>query len=283
MMGPLILSIVIYAISLYMVTSYLISLGYVKLLHTPFIAIPYGYPMTYVLSISLIALYALLTLTTLNYSRKLRSIESQISSYISYVAMYLSSSSSLHEALTLALRDIKGYFKDLLERMVLMIKLGMTVDEAIDNAFKNLEEYRYILRTISIAEKSGGKAIDVLHEASQILSSFTSFIEYRRRIFKQYFYLLVLVVIVYDISMVITLLIITSLTSLQSPITSGINAELIYTFMYYISIMISLVSGTSYGKCVEGRIMGSFMYVLTFLIINFLALSIVPFILRLKL
>lgn len=281
-MRYILISVIAYLLMLGIITSYLISLGYVKVLKLPFIPLPYGYILTHIITVSLIALCTFLTLITFKQSRQLRSIETQIGGFVGDVATYLTSGGNLYEALSLALRDVRGYFRNLMDRLITILSLGLSMDEAIDTVFRGVsKEFKYALITLAIAEKSGGRSDRVLYEASRILNDIYMFRERRRIILKQYFYLMILAIIVYDLTSIIILKILTSLSASALTIFTNadmsvvrVNIELLYTFIYYVSIMITTSAGVAYGKCVEGSAKRSATYVLVLLVINFITLYI---------
>ncbi|MEM0453556.1 MAG: type II secretion system F family protein [Sulfolobales archaeon] len=273
----IIVIIIIFSSLFFVLIQHLAVSGYVKFYTIAFLNIPYGYSFTTMLSMSLLLLYSLLTIATLPDMRKFKSVESQISNFISNVAVYLKSGTTLYQAISLAKRDLRGYFKDVVEKMDTMISLGASLDDAIDSVLRDLgHEYGYTIRILSVAMRSGGKSVDVVEKASNLLSYFQSYRDYRRRVFRQYLFLLVLVVIVYDFTVAFIYLILNSLAMTEALFIIKPDTELIYTLLCYISVIVSLVSGISYGKSIEGSVVRAFHYVLLFSTLNFILIHILP-------
>lgn len=258
-------------------TQYLLVNGYVKLYIISFLQIPYGYIYTNAVSAALLLLYSVLALVALPYSSRFKSVESQIGSFIGNVAVYLKSGTTLYQSILLAKRDLRGYFRDVIDRMDTMISLGASLDDAIDYVLRDLgHEYGYAIRILSVAMRSGGKSVDVAEKASNLLNYFKSFRDYRKRVFRQYLILLLLVVVVFDFTAAFIHLILNTLTLSEMLLIIKPDTEFIYTLLYYTSVVVSLVSGISYGKSIEGSATRSFHYVLLFSALNFALIHTLP-------
>jgi hypothetical protein len=258
---------------LIILTTYLIGIGYAKVFKISYLVIPYGYSYTVIISLFLIITYTVLTILSRSEVKKFKSIESQITDFIFSVSTYIKSGTTLYESISLTLPNLKGYFRNVIEKFLNIIALGNSLDEAIRIIKNDLgEEFTYILKILSIAEESGGKAVDVLDRASTILSNISSYRNYRRRVLRQYLILLLIVIIVYDFAVMFLLLIMNSLNITVATFIAKPNVELMYTLLYYTSVVIALVSGLAYGKCVEGSITRSFSYVLTLSALNFIVI-----------
>ncbi len=266
----------IYLTLLYILTCYLV-VRYVKFYVISFLVVPYGYSFTILLSTSLLLLYSLLTMITLPDLRKFKSVETQISGFVSSVAAYLKSGSTLYQAIVLAKHDMRGYFRELIERLDVMINLGMSFDDAIDMVLKGVGyEYSYVLRTFSVAMKSGGKSVDVVEKASNLLNYFYRYRDYRKKVFKQYLILLIMIVVVYDFTVAFMTIILNRLTAIEALLFIKPDVELMYTLLYYTSIVVSLMSGISYGKCIEGSVIRALPYVLMVSTLNFMLIHTLP-------
>ncbi|MEM0361063.1 MAG: type II secretion system F family protein [Sulfolobales archaeon] len=266
-----------YLIVLTSVVYYLIMVGWVKFYVISFLVIPYGYSYTAMISITLLILYSLLTLATLPDVVKYKSVDAQVGSFINRIAAYLKSGVTLYEAIRLAKDGLVGYFKDVVDRLDTMISLGVSFDDAVNMVLKEVNhEYGYVLRILSVAMRSGGRSVDVVEKASNILSYFHTYRDYRKRMFKQYLVLLIMIVIVYDFTVAFLVLMLNSLTKSELPFIIKPDVELIYTLLYYTSIAISSVSGISYGKATEGSILRAFPYVLAITTLNSTLIHILP-------
>ncbi len=266
-----------YLILLHLLVYYLALVEDVKFYSISFLVLPYGYKFTGLLSASLLVLYSLLAVVVLPDVRKFKSIDEQISSFFRDVTVYLKSGTTLYEAISLAKRNLRGYFKAMIERLDTLISLGVSFDDAVDMVLKDVGvKYGYVMRTFSVAMRSGGRSVDVMERASNILSYLHTYRDYRRRTFRQYLVLLLMIVIVYDFTVAFVVLILNSLTSAGALFIVKPDVELIYTLMYYISVVVSLVSGVSCGKSIEGSIIMAFPYVLLALIINFVLIHTLP-------
>ncbi|MEM2206134.1 MAG: type II secretion system F family protein [Sulfolobales archaeon] len=266
-----------YLIVLTSVVYYLIMVGWVKFYVISFLVIPYGYSYTTMISITLLILYSLLTLATLPDVVKYKSVDAQVGSFINRIAAYLKSGVTLYEAIRLAKDGLVGYFKDVVDRLDTMISLGVSFDDAVNMVLKEVNhEYGYVLRILSVAMRSGGRSVDVVEKASNILSYFHTYRDYRKRMFKQYLVLLIMIVIVYDFTVAFLVLMLNSLTKSELPFIIKPDVELIYTLLYYTSIAISSVSGISYGKATEGSILRAFPYVLAITTLNSTLIHILP-------
>lgn len=266
-----------YLIVLTSIVYYLIMTGWVKFYVISFLVIPYGYSYTAMISVALLMLYTLLTIVTLPDVTKYKSIDAQVSSFINRIATYLKSGVTLYEAIRLAKEGLVGYFKEVVDRLDTMISLGVSFDDAVNTALKEAGyEYGYVLRILSVAMRSGGRSVDVVESASNLLSYFHTYRDYRKRMFKQYLVLLVMIVIVYDFTVAFLVLMLNSLTRSELPFIIKPDIELIYTLLYYTSIAISSVSGISYGKATEGSILRAFPYVLALTTLNSLLIHTLP-------
>lgn len=258
--------------------------GLIKVVTIGFIPLPYGYRSTVLVSLLLTLIYISMLLLMLNNMRKIKSVESQIGYFMSNVTTYLKTGATLYNSLSLASHNLKGYFKELIEKLLTLLGLGLDLNTAIEKVFSSVgREFKYVMKVLVIAERSGGKATDVLSEASTLLSRFYSFNEYKRRVFRQYFYLLIIVIAVYAFASTTMLLLLASVKALELPFMSRPDIELIYTMFYYISVIISLVSGVAYGKCVEGSVGRSAIYVLTISLINFTLMHLLPMLFNISL
>lgn len=273
-----VLTVSIYLTLLYiLLTYYLGVMGYVKFYVISFLIIPYGYLFTITLSISLLLLYSLLTMITLPDVRKFKSVETQISSFLSDVSAYLKSGSTLYQAVILAKHSLRGYFKELIEKLDTMVNLGISFDDAVNMVVKDMgHEYSYVLRTLSVAMKSGGKSVDVVERASNILDYIHRYRDYRRKVFKQYLVLLLMIVVVYDFTVAFVILILNHLIAIEALFLIKPDVELMYTLLYYTSIVVSLMSGISYGKSIEGSATRALPYVLMISTLNFTLIHMLP-------
>jgi len=268
-------SLVISLTSLIILTMYLVRIGYVKVIRISYLVIPYGYSYTVIMSLFLLITYTVLTVLSMGEVRKFKSIEGQITDFMLSIATYIRSGATLYESISLTLPNLKGYFRDVIEKFLNLIALGNSLDEAINIIKRDLgKEFTYILRILSVAEESGGRAVDVLDRASTILSNISSYKNHRKRVLRQYLILLLIVIIVYDFAVMFLLLIMNSLNTAVAIFITRPNVEFMYTLLYYTSVVIALVSGSSYGKCVEGSITRSFPYILILSALNFIVIHI---------
>lgn len=266
-----------YLVVLTSIACYLIMAEQVRFYVISFLVIPYGHSYTVMISIALLMLYALLTIVTLPDMMKYKSIDAQVSGFISRIAAYLKSGVTLYEAIRLAKEGLVGYFKEVVDRLDTMISLGVSFDDAVSMVLKEAGyEYGYVLRVLSVAMRSGGKSVDVVESASNLLSYFHTYRDYRKRMFKQYLVLLVMIVIVYNFTVAFLVLMLNSLTKSELPFIIKPDIELIYTLLYYTSIAISSVSGISYGKAAEDSVLRAFPYVLAITCLNSVLIHTLP-------
>ncbi len=163
------------------------------------------------------------------------------------------------KALELELEKNLGPLNELIERVLSRIALGDDVSRALSETFKDQTIItRRFIETIAEAHESGGRAAQVLTEASVHASRLQAFEEERRRNMKVYVTIIYAAILVFLISSAFLLFFNTALYEASSRGVTGsfftllLHPTQLKGVLYYTTIFITIPSSIAIGKIRSG-------------------------------
>ncbi len=158
-----------------------------------------------------------------------------------------------------------------IERVYMLSLSGYDFPEAFGKGMKGVPSsiLRY-LQVLVEAYLSGGKAAEVLGEASKFFLEFYSFEEMRERTLKAYIYIVAMAILIFLISITLILFFSQTLVSAGggAPMARVLTDEEIIAIAFYTSIIISVFGGLMLGKIIKGEISGGIHYTYLFMCLS---------------
>ena len=162
-------------------------------------------------------------------------------------------------ALEIELEKNLGPLNELLEKALIRITLGDDVSRALSETFKDQTIVtRRFIETIAEAHESGGRATQVLTEASMHASKLQAFEEERKRNMKVYVSIIYAAILIFLVSSAFLLFFNTALYEAARKGTTGafitlfLSPEQLKGILYYTTIFITIPSSIAIGKIRSG-------------------------------
>ncbi len=163
------------------------------------------------------------------------------------------------KALEIELEKDLGPLNELLEKALVRITLGDDVSKALSETFKDQTIItRRFIETISEAHESGGRAAQVLTEASMHASRLQAFEEERKRNMKVYVSIIYAAILIFLVSSAFLLFFNTALyetsrrEAAEAFATSFLSPNQLKGVLYYTTIFITIPSSIAVGKIRSG-------------------------------
>jgi len=194
---------------------------------------------------------------------------------------------TIPRALEIELKKDLGPLNELLEKALIRITLGVDVSKALSETFKDQTIVtRRFTETIAEAHESGGRAAQVLTEASMHVSRLQAFEEERKRSMKVYVSIVYAAILIFLVSSAFLLFFNTGLYEASRIGAAGTFVTLFLSpnqlkgVLYYTTIFITIPSSIAIGKIRSGYAVEGLIHMAILLTIVMLFYTFVDYIVQ---
>lgn len=208
----------------------------------------------------MLSIYILLSPASIKFEK----LNRQLSDVVSILSSYVRAGMPIVEALKKTASFVGPPISEHLEAYVYLITTGENPLKAEALVTKNLpREARLVFSSISQAIRSGGRYVEAFSYSERYLRHFTRLSELRKNKLAEYKVILVLSVIAYAFSGVVTLMLVGSISGSISrlPLVAGlIDVEMLRSAYYISALILTAVTSVIMNKTIEGYAIKSLKY-----------------------
>lgn len=195
---------------------------------------------------------------------KLEKLSNQLSDVVSVLSSHVKAGMPIIEALKKTASFIGPPISEYLEAYVYLITAGENPLRAEALVTKDLpREARLVFSSISQAIRSGGRYVEALSYSERYLRHFTRLSKLRKNKLAEYKVILVLSVIAYTFSGVVTIMLVSSISNsiARLPLITGqIDIEVLRSAYYISALILTAITSAITSKTIEGYAIKSLKY-----------------------
>lgn len=197
-------------------------------------------------------------------SREIERFRSQLGDLMSVFISQAMAGSPIIEALKKTAEFVGPPASRYLETYVYLVTIGEDPLRAEAIVTRGLpKEVKLVFASVSQAMKSGGRYLEVLSQAEKYLRQLITLTDLRKNKLSEYKLVLVLSVVAYAFSAIVTLKLVTSMGASVKGIpliTGQININLLKSAYYISTLILTGITSVIISKAVEGHVIKSLKY-----------------------